>query len=176
MKTIIKIFCLLFFTSSWLFPQAGEFVLKSAYLEKFAVFTDWPSYLKMDNPEINFIIGVYGDHKITEVLKKFYKTQKIRNKNVLIKQIQSSSDYYACNIIFITNEGKGNLSSIIEFTNDKPILTVGDTEGFAKNGVLINFYIKDEKLRFEVNETSVKKAGLSLSYHLLKYAKIITTD
>jgi hypothetical protein len=40
-------------------------------------------------------------------------------------------------------------------------------------GVLINFIIKQNKIRFEINENAVKKSGLQVSYILLNAAEII---
>jgi len=52
-------------------------------------------------------------------------------------------------------------------------LTIGDTKGFAQQGVIINFYIKDEKVRFEINVDAAKRANLKISAKLLRLAKIV---
>jgi len=39
--------------------------------------------------------------------------------------------------------------------------------------VLINFFEKDNKLRFEINETAVLKSPLQMSFYLLNSAKIV---
>ena len=71
------------------------------------------------------------------------------------------------------NQKKNKLHKIISLTRDKPILTISDAKGFAKNGDLMDFYTHDNLIRFEVNEKAVRESGLSMSYLLLKVARIV---
>jgi hypothetical protein len=50
------------------------------------------------------------------------------------------------------------------------ILTIGDTAGFARQGVIINFYLENRKVRFEINAAAARRAGLTISSKLLKLA------
>jgi hypothetical protein len=54
-----------------------------------------------------------------------------------------------------------------------PILTIGETPGFAKRGCIINLIVEDNKVRFEVNLDAAKQADLTVSSRLLALAKII---
>ena len=56
---------------------------------------------------------------------------------------------------------------------NKPILSIGDTQGFCERGVLINFYRLGKKLRFEINLPAVKKSGLTFRAQLIKLARRI---
>jgi hypothetical protein len=53
------------------------------------------------------------------------------------------------------------------------ILTIGDTEGFGEKGVMINFIIRDNKVRFEINPEAARRAGLTISSKLLSLATIV---
>jgi hypothetical protein len=57
-----------------------------------------------------------------------------------------------------------------------PVLTVSDTTGFAEQGVLINFYVSQKRLHFEINEPAFRKAPLSVSTRLLEIAKIVMPE
>jgi hypothetical protein len=50
------------------------------------------------------------------------------------------------------------------------VLTVSDLPGFTGNGGMIQFMLRENKVRFEVNLTAAEKAGLTLSSQLLKVA------
>jgi len=56
---------------------------------------------------------------------------------------------------------------------DKPILTVGDTTGFAEKGVLINLYQEERLMQFEVNLPAVKRSKLTFSSKLLRLARLV---
>jgi hypothetical protein len=46
-------------------------------------------------------------------------------------------------------------------------LTVSDMPDFINNGGMIQFVLKDNKARFEVNLVAAEKAGLTISSQLL---------
>jgi hypothetical protein len=51
-----------------------------------------------------------------------------------------------------------------------PVLTVGETERFTQTGGMINFIMEGNKIRFEINDETAKKAGLKISSKLLSLA------
>ena len=54
-----------------------------------------------------------------------------------------------------------------------PVLTVGESEGFAAQGGCVNFYIEANKIRFEVNLQAAKQQHLRISAKLLALARIV---
>jgi len=56
---------------------------------------------------------------------------------------------------------------------DAAVLTVGDTDGFARDGVAINLYTFDNRVRIEVNSTAAARAGVRLSANLMRLARIV---
>ena len=52
-------------------------------------------------------------------------------------------------------------------------LTVGESEGFAVLGGIINFTVDANKVHFEVNRLAAQRAGLKLSSRLLSIAKLV---
>ena len=53
------------------------------------------------------------------------------------------------------------------------MLTVGETEGFAARGGVINLTVEENKVHFEVNVLAADRAGLKISSKLLAIAKIV---
>ena len=88
-------------------------------------------------------------------------------------RIGSTAEIPECHILFISGSYKERLKEILACTRNRPILTVGDTEGFAEEGVLINFYLVGSKIKFEINEKAVQESGLVMSYRLLSLARIV---
>ena len=96
------------------------------------------------------------------------------DKKIRFKKITSVENIKGCKILFIGNSETGRLDQILETAKGSIILTVGDTTGFARRGVMINFYLENNKLRFEINPQAASRAGLWISSNLLKIAKIVT--
>ncbi|MEA2105438.1 MAG: YfiR family protein [Bacteroidota bacterium] len=155
------------------FSQASIYVLKAVYLEKFSRFITWPKESLTDNPDEPFIIAVLGETPLTENLNQIYAMQEIKNKRVIIKNIHNFNEIQGSHILFIAESEKKSIDQIIAITKQQPILTIGETKGFAEKGVLINFFEKDNKLRFEINETAILKSPLQMSFYLLNSARIV---
>lgn len=153
--------------------SSDEFTIKAVFIEKFTRFIEWPKGSDVNDITKPFIISVMGSSTFTETLKEIYKDKKIKNKMVEIRSANKISELEGTDAIYISKISKTTLADILAYTKDKPILTISDSNGFADLGVLINFYISDNKIKFEINETSVKLAGLSTSYMLLNLAKVV---
>jgi hypothetical protein len=155
------------------FSQTEEYTIKAVFLERFTRFIEWPGESEINDTTKPFVISVIGKNPFGNILEETYSAQKILNKNVEIRYISKIDQIEKTNILFISKSKDKELSKILSYTKGKPILTVGDTKGFAKKGVMINFYLSSGKLRFEINETAVKESGLSMSYLLLQVALIV---
>ena len=53
------------------------------------------------------------------------------------------------------------------------MLTVGDTEGFAEMGGVINFTLVDNHVHFQINLDAAKVQRLKISSRLLRLAQIV---
>lgn len=148
-----------------------EYQLKAELLERFTQYIDWPESSMID-PSVPFTIGIAGKNPFGSYLDRFSKIN-IKGKKVVVVEFSDVSEMDHCQVLFVTKAEDKNLAAILSRTEGKPILTVGDTEGFAKRGVLINFYRYDDYVRFEVNQSSVNKSGLKFSSRLLKLARFV---
>lgn len=175
LRTLIKSIFMLFVLSMPLtiFAQPTANTLKAVYLEKFTAFVTWPQSSQMDNKDIPFIIGVTEETEMLKVLTTVYENQPINNKKVIVKRITDYKQIDSCNILYISEEKDLELKRILTITENLPIITVSSTKGYAEKGTLINFYTKNNKLRFEINETAVLKSPLKMSFFLLKSARIV---
>ena len=153
--------------------QTSENTLKAVYLEKFSLFVTWPKESLMDNKNEPFIVVVYGDNEMYEVLKYVYLTQKIGNKNVLVKKAESYNQINEAHIVYIGDVSENELMRLVELSSNKNILTVASSRGYANKGVHINFFNQNNKLRFEINESAILKSPLKISFYLMSSARIV---
>ncbi len=164
---------LLIFISFQSFSQSNVYVLKAVYLEKFSRFVTWPEESLMNDLDKPFVISVIGRTPLTNNLEQIYSIQKINNKKVIIKRISNLYEIENSHILVIAESERKNLQNILSLTKNLPVLTISEAPGFAKKGVLINFFEENKKLRFEINETAVLQSPLQMSFYLLNSAKIV---
>lgn len=153
--------------------ETSEYIAKAAFLERFTRFTEWPPQSQMNDTSKPFVISVIGEDPFGSILRDICAEQKIKHKSIEVRNIDEIEEINGTNLLFISSSEKDRIEKIIDYTKEKPILTVGDTEGFGEKGVHISFYLEGNNLRFTINQTAVKNSGLSISYLLLEVAKII---
>ena len=78
----------------------------------------------------------------------------------------------SCNVIYIGRAEKKTAPQVAEAVAGKQILTVSEFPELGSQGVVINFYLDEERVRFEINLGAVARAGLKLSSRLLTLARI----
>lgn len=153
--------------------SVSENELKAVFIEHFSRFIEWPDITPLNDTSEPFIITVIGDSPLTNTLAIVLANKTIKSKIVQIHHVLQPQHIGPCHILFIAEDKKNDIDRIIRETEKKPILTVGDTKGFAEHGVCINFYRQDDKIRFEINESSIAKSPLHASHLLLRQAKIV---
>ena len=99
--------------------------------------------------------------------------KKIDARRFVIKRVKWGMDLKDCDILFIGSSEAAHLEEVLHSLRGTPVLTIGETPGFAKRGCIINLTVEDNKVRFEVNLDAAKQADLNISSRLLALAKII---
>ena len=148
---------------------AEEYQVKALFLYNFAKFVDWPPNMRADP----ICIGILGDDPFGDALDQTVKGKTVNGRNFVVKRLQRQEDGEGCHIVFISASEKKKVRAILNGLGRCNVLTVGDVEGFAAAGGVINFEIVDSKVRFEVNIDAAERAGLKLSSKLLNLAKIV---
>lgn len=146
---------------------------KALQLEKLSRFFQWPEKSGLKNSAAYFNIGVLGKNPFGTHLNDIYRRKRLKNRRVRIREISQVREIAGTHLLFIAASEKNNISQILNYTEDKPILTVGDTGGFARKGVHINFYYEGVKLRVEINRSALRKSGLTIAEDLLKNSRLI---
>lgn len=147
--------------------QGGEYRVKAAFLFNFIKFAEWPP---ADSDTI--ALCVLGENPFGESLD-ILKGKSAGGQRISVRYASSTQNVKGCHLLFIAASEKDHLSQILKVLDGLPLLTVGDTEGFARKGVMINMYIEDERVHFEVNLNAVKRSGVRLDSRLLKLARIV---
>lgn len=148
-------------------PRPAEYEVKAAFIYNLAKFIEWPP-----DKNTNLKLCILGEDPFGSSIKAVNGKQ-VGDKTVIVSNIKSIGQSKNCQILFISNSEKENLPQIVDAIKNSSILTIGDTEGFAKHGVIFNFYLEQDKVRFEINPEASNKARLKISSKILKLGRII---
>ena len=158
-----------------LFSIEDEYYRKAALFKVFSRYIEWPDNSDVNDRSKPFVIGVIGKNPFGPILENAYSQEenKIKDKNVEIRFIEKMEDIKRCHILFISKFYKNKLEEILAVTREKPILTIAETKGFAKKGVLFNLYVSKSEIRFEINTAALRESQLIVDSQLLSVARII---
>ncbi len=140
-----------------------EYAVKATFLYKFAPFVDWP---RGPAPPA-FILCVQGDDPFGPVLDRAVEGQRIEGRPVVVRRIEVVAPGSGCQVAFLAGSHRQSVLDALRALRGAPVLTV--TDGEAPHGV-IHFRIKDNRVRFDVDQVAADEAGLGLSSKLLNLA------
>jgi hypothetical protein len=173
--TLIALSIMILLSSLPLSSIEDEYYRKAALFKILSQYIQWPKNSDVNDPSKPFVIGVIGNNPFGSILETAYSREenKIKDKKVEIRYILKKEEIESCHILFISKSIDKELEEILAITRGKPILTIGETKGFAEKGVLFNLYIKRNEIRFEINALALRESRLIPSSQLLSVAKIV---
>ena len=152
-------------------PPRGEYEVKAAYLFSFARFVEWPQRPARDDAA--FTICILGTDQFGAVLDRTIAGATIRGLKVGARRVDAVAAAAGCHIVFISGSEERQLATIVPALIRAGALTVSDMPHFTDRGGMIQFVSAASKVRFEINPTSTREAGLTMSSELLRVASTI---
>jgi len=145
-------------------PPAGEYQVKAAFVYNFIKFVEWPAGRNAREDTLRLcILGV------VPVMAPFTDLdgKMVKGKQLTIMDPQTAG---ACQVLFVSSSLSRRMNEVLDVVKGRPTLTVGDTEGYARRGIMINMYLDKKRVRFEINAKTVRTAGLRISTKLMSLA------
>lgn len=148
-------------------------LVEAELVERFTEFIDWPPDRLSGDAESPFVLGLLGQNGVGPALEKLARDRTIKRHRVELRRLEGPEGVEACNAVWIASGADAQLAAVLAKTSGKPILTMGDTEGFAERGVMINLRRGSTRITFEINLDETRKSGLKFSSRLLALGKIV---
>lgn len=146
-------------------PPPADYKMQTLYIFNFTKYVEWPAGNKVIK------IGVVGNESAEQDLAKMAKAKSGGASEISVINTKNESDLGSCQIIFIPSNNTQLADKLIERFSTQPILIVTEDEDLTKKGATISFKIVGGKLRFQLNEESVKSKGLKVSSALSTLAE-----
>jgi hypothetical protein len=149
-----------------------EYQVKAAFLYNFAKFVKWPpqSFQTLADP---IVICILGPNPFGGALEEAVQGKVVEGRKLLVLQISDGKQAASCQILFISSSERKRSRSILADLKSIGILTVGETEGFAGYGGVVNFRLDGNRVRLEVNIDAAEQQKLRISSKLLSLAQIV---
>jgi len=149
----------------------SEYQVKAAYLYNFAKFVEWPakSFASASSP---YQICILGKDPFREALQDLVRGKLVNGRGFqIIGNVTAPPQTTGCHILFVSASATRQFQMVLPALQGRSILIVGESEGFARQGGMINFVLEGSRVLFEVNRKVAEQAGLKISAKLLSVAK-----
>ena len=159
-RYILLMLAVISFTAPKVNGQDEKF--KALFMYNFTKYLEWPANKRTGD----FVIGVYGNSPIISELNIIAQKRKVGNQNIVVKKIDSSTDFAKCNILFIPEYKSGKIAEIAGQCKAGTAL-ITDKPGLAKSVAGINYVKVDGKQNFEINKKNLEAQGIKVNSALL---------
>ncbi len=147
---------------------AVEYKIKAAFLLNFAKFITWPkqTFTNTDQP---FSFCVLGRDPFDAALTPL-QSRSVAGHSIRVQYLKKPAETETCQMLFIADSEKENLTSVLEELDDMAIVTVSDIPGFVDKGGIIEFVTREGRLSFRINLAEARKRHLRINASLLNLA------
>jgi hypothetical protein len=151
-----------------------EYQVKAAFLYQFLSFVEWPAPALAAKGDSR-VVGILGDTPMVPALQAL-GAKPVQGRPLVVRHFRDLRDLRepgALYVLFVAQGDRERLAAAVRAVKGSGVLTVGESEGFARLGGIINFVIVDGKVGFEINPRAADEAGLRVSSKLLQLARIV---
>ena len=154
------------------FPQriaADVEELKIAFVYNFSKYTSWPASAFASAEDFTFCIA--GDPSLIDKFA-ILAGQQTNQKTIRVVPMQAPDRaVQECHILYVSADYKTDTAQLLASLGDRPLLTVGDSMGFAEQGGVIELMEVDNKISFRINKEQAAAKKLNISSRLLRLAR-----
>jgi hypothetical protein len=151
---------------------ASEYEVKAAFLYHFAQFVEWPqeAFKEASSP---LTYCTLGEDPFRGALDASLSGKTIGARPLQVRHLKPAQEIQGCHVLFIGEGEKKLLPAVLAMVKGSPLLIVGESERFARDGGMIGFCLEENKIRFEINLEAAERVKLKISSRLLTLAKTV---
>jgi hypothetical protein len=150
-----------------------EYAVKVNFLYKFGDYVSWPAGA-FASETAPVTVCVAGDDPFGPMLNQVLAGEHIGTRPIAAAQMSEVPADTDCRILYLRASKTLDVAATLKALAGKPVLTITDGMNGDAAGV-INFVMKDNRVRFEINDRAAAANGLGISSKLLSLALTVRT-
>lgn len=148
---------------------ASEYEVKAVFIHHLTRYLQWPQ----PEPSGKFEIAVLGESAIVPPLQAIAAKEIIQERPIAIREVADIDSLGQPQILFIAKPAAPRLAQVLRKTRGRPILTITEEEGLAAQGIAVNFVLRGESIKFEINEGALRESDIQPGSQLLRLAILV---
>ncbi|MGR9087452.1 MAG: YfiR family protein [Gammaproteobacteria bacterium] len=149
--------------------QAQEYELKAALLTKFGLYVEWPGSA-FPSPASPVHLCIAGEDPFGQALDMLAADTLINDRKIISRRLQTVERNSGCHILYLGDTGNQRIEQILDAIRGGGVLTVSEAGSGQEGAGIIEFVIKDNRVRFNIDDEAAAQQGLLISSKLLSLA------
>lgn len=144
---------------------ASEYQLKSAFIYKFASFIDWPADM---GKKLTLCAAVPG-----EAMPNFsvLDGKPVGDMTLVVRHLGPADSAEGCGILYVAAPENSSFDDWLSEVGDEEVLTISESPGWLKKGVVVRLMMVDNRVAFDVNLEAARGENIDISSRLLRLAR-----
>lgn len=144
-----------------------EYEVKAAFLFNFLGFTEWPpaAFARADDP---VRLCIAGHDPFGAAIDNVVKAERVGGRSVVVERLEESETAERCTMLFVP---AGVPAARWLGSAGAHTLTVGEHEGFLREGGMIALVLDAGRVRFDVNVEAAVARDIRISARVLRLAR-----
>ncbi len=148
----------------------SEADVKAGFIFNFPKFIEWPRSSLVAAKQFSVCLV---DSDLDKVLNPLLREESVFGKPMRVEKKTAGQPLEDCHILFIGGGNRRRNETLLRSLATKPVLTIGENEDFLRNGGIIRLTKVANRIRFDINAASARRAGLEISSRLLRLAETV---
>ncbi|BHH85556.1 YfiR family protein [Desulforhopalus sp. 52FAK] len=148
-----------------------ESKVKAAFVVNFARFINWPTevFEERNAPLVICTVGLARDNQVFAGIesKKIKGHPLALQSFAALEEVRSTS----CHLLYMTNVPEKSVQAYLAESNSSPVVSIGESDGFAGHGGVIEFIKIKDRLSFKINNSEAKRRRIHINASLLDLAE-----
>jgi hypothetical protein len=152
-------------------PMA-ESQVKAMFVYNFLKFVEWPLNTSA-GPKEPFVVAIIGEGETADSTERFLQSKTIGERPLVVRRSRWNESLAGVQAALVVENDARKLQRILDAAAAAGVLTIGEGERFATEGGVIGLLVEDRRVRFDVDTTAAKNAGLRVSSKLLALTRVV---
>jgi len=145
-----------------------EFPVKAAFLYKFAPFVEWPP-TAFPSADSAITVCIVGYDPFGSAIDQAVQGQHMGAHPMVVRRLDSIDANSGCSIAYVAGSKVQSVEDGLAAVQGTPVLTVTDQAMGSARGA-IHFVVKDNRVRFMIDDQAAAKNGMNISSKLMRLA------
>jgi hypothetical protein len=101
------------------------------------------------------------------------KNRNVNGHKIAVRKLQGVAGARGVHVLFVSASEDARLGELRGALRGANVLTVGESDAFARSGGVITFVIVGGKVRFDINRSAAEQSSVKISSQLQKLARTV---